>query len=354
MTTILHKRGTGTPSADDLSVGEIALDTSVGTAYTKLSDGTVVEIGGSAGGGGGGDVDLTGYATETWVSDNYQIKGTYLTNETDPVFQASVAAGITQTDINNWNSNSGGGGGDVDLTGYATETWVSANYQVKGNYLTSGSLNGYATQSWVSSNYQPKGNYLTGFTESDPTVPQHVKNITQTDIANWNSVGGNSPNFNSNIIVNGNGVQPTILMKAPAPRGPELQWAHGLQNKYIRLNSSGTLEMVSSSYSGVIFSWDDGGTFYCKAVSESSDASFKSNIKTVSNNIVSQLIGREWEDKETGATCSGVVAQEVEEVVPHLVDTNEEGLKSVRYSGLIAYLIEEVKSLRNEIEALKA
>ncbi|MEL0326901.1 MAG: hypothetical protein VXA09_07875, partial [Burkholderiaceae bacterium] len=50
MTKILHKRGTGKPSADDLSVGEIALDTSTGTAYTKLSNGTVVEIGGSGGG----------------------------------------------------------------------------------------------------------------------------------------------------------------------------------------------------------------------------------------------------------------------------------------------------------------
>ena len=49
MTTILHKRGIGIPSADDLSVGELALDTSAGTAYTKLSNGTVVEIGGSGG-----------------------------------------------------------------------------------------------------------------------------------------------------------------------------------------------------------------------------------------------------------------------------------------------------------------
>ena len=45
MTTILHKRGIGIPSADDLSVGELALDTSAGTAYTKLSNGTVAEIG---------------------------------------------------------------------------------------------------------------------------------------------------------------------------------------------------------------------------------------------------------------------------------------------------------------------
>ena len=33
--------------------------------------------------------------------------------------------------------------GSVDLTGYAKESWVSANYQVKGNYLTSADLSGY-------------------------------------------------------------------------------------------------------------------------------------------------------------------------------------------------------------------
>lgn len=30
-----------------------------------------------------------------------------------------------------------GGGGTVDLTGYATQDWVSKNYQIKGDYLTS-------------------------------------------------------------------------------------------------------------------------------------------------------------------------------------------------------------------------
>lgn len=28
--------------------------------------------------------------------------------------------------------------------------------------------------------------YLTGYTESDPTVPTHVKNITEANITNWN------------------------------------------------------------------------------------------------------------------------------------------------------------------------
>ena len=35
------------------------------------------------------------------------------------------------------------------LAGLAKQTWVSENYQPKGNYLTSSALNGYATQTWV-------------------------------------------------------------------------------------------------------------------------------------------------------------------------------------------------------------
>ena len=43
---------------------------------------------------------------------------------------------------------------------------------------------------------QPKGNYLTSYTESDPTVPSHVKNIKETDITNWNNKSNFSGNYN--------------------------------------------------------------------------------------------------------------------------------------------------------------
>ena len=50
----------------------------------------------------------------------------------------------------------------------------------------------------------------------------------------------------------------------------------------------------------------------------------------------------------------GVIAQEVEEVAPELVRTNEEtGMKSVRYQGLTAILIEAIKELKAEIDILK-
>ena len=53
MATIIHKKGRGVPTAESLQVGEIAIDTYSGATYTKLSNGTVVEIGGGSGSGTG-------------------------------------------------------------------------------------------------------------------------------------------------------------------------------------------------------------------------------------------------------------------------------------------------------------
>lgn len=53
MTIVKHKRGTGIPSPSSLEVGEIAIDTSTGTAYTKAGDGRVVPVGGDSSGGDG-------------------------------------------------------------------------------------------------------------------------------------------------------------------------------------------------------------------------------------------------------------------------------------------------------------
>ncbi len=63
------------------------------------------------------------------------------------------------------------------------------------NQLANGA--GYTTlpivQSWIG-----KQGYLTSFTETDPTVPSHVKGISTSDIAYWNAKftfpGGGSPN----------------------------------------------------------------------------------------------------------------------------------------------------------------
>ena len=49
----------------------------------------------------------------------------------------------------------------------------------------------------------------------------------------------------------------------------------------------------------------------------------------------------------------GVIAQEIEQEYPELVNTDDKGMKSVAYANLTAVLIEAVKGLKAENESLK-
>jgi len=84
-----------------------------------------------------------------------------------------------------------------------------------------------------------------------------------------------------------------------------------------------------------------------------SDINLKENIETVENSleIVTSLRGVKFDWKENHKASYGVIAQELEEVLPDLVITKE--LKTVNYNGLIGVLIEAVKELKKEIEELK-
>ena len=84
-----------------------------------------------------------------------------------------------------------------------------------------------------------------------------------------------------------------------------------------------------------------------------SDISLKENIHTVGNalEITEQLRGVSFDWKETGRSSYGVIAQELEEVLPELVGDGT--VKSVNYNGIIGVLIEAIKELKKEIEDLK-
>jgi hypothetical protein len=86
-----------------------------------------------------------------------------------------------------------------------------------------------------------------------------------------------------------------------------------------------------------------------------SDQRIKTNITTISNalDIVKELRGvyftRIGQTKQT----IGVIAQEVETVLPEVVYTDSEGLKSVSYGNMVSVLIEAVKVLLERVEKLE-
>ena len=111
------------------------------------------------------------------------------------------------------------------------------------------------------------------------------------------------------------------------------------------------------SVGSATFTIDNSGN--CTAAGEitaSSDERVKTNVQTIQNALdkVSQLRGVEYDRTDIEKHQIGVIAQEVEKVLPDIVHTNEEGMKSVAYGNLVAVLIESVKELKGEISELRA
>ena len=57
-----------------------------------------------------------------------------------------------------------------------------------------------------------------------------------------------------------------------------------------------------------------------------------------------------WKDDETHANQFGFLAQEVEQVLPEVVQTDDEGYKSVDYSKVTPLLIEGIKEQQKRID----
>jgi hypothetical protein len=88
----------------------------------------------------------------------------------------------------------------------------------------------------------------------------------------------------------------------------------------------------------------------------SSDRELKTNIQPITNaaDIVASLNGVRFNWKTDGTPNVGLIAQDVEVLLPELVHTHvDTGYKGVNYDGIIGVLVEEVKALRKELNALK-
>jgi hypothetical protein len=90
-----------------------------------------------------------------------------------------------------------------------------------------------------------------------------------------------------------------------------------------------------------------------------SDARVKTDIELISNALekVEAIRGVTYTRTDApheGVRQAGVIAQEVELVLPEVVKTNEDGMKSVAYGNLTALLIEAVKELSAQNKALLA
>ena len=123
------------------------------------------------------------------------------------------------------------------------------------------------------------------------------------------------------------------------------------------IHTSGSLGvgMAASSTIGRIDAKNDVVAF------STSDKRLKDNITPIENalNKVSQVQGIEfdWVEKEgihgNEGHDVGVIAQEIEKVLPEVVTTRDNGYKAVKYEKIIPLLIEAIKELQAEVQELK-
>lgn len=115
-----------------------------------------------------------------------------------------------------------------------------------------------------------------------------------------------------------------------------------------------------STTSGEIWAYGD------IVANKSSDRRLKKYIKNIPNALekVSKINGVSFEWKKTDDKMKreihsheghdiGVIAQEVEEVLPEIVSTRDNGYKAVYYEKLVPLLIEAIKELKAEVDELK-
>jgi len=111
---------------------------------------------------------------------------------------------------------------------------------------------------------------------------------------------------------------------------------------------SGTEFLMSGSYTGSFTATGD--------ITAYSDESLKTNIQVIDGALgrVEAIRGVTFDRIEDGSTSTGVVAHELEAVLPEAVHTDVNGLKSVAYGNITGLLIEAVKELSAQVAELKA
>jgi lipopolysaccharide export system protein LptA len=87
----------------------------------------------------------------------------------------------------------------------------------------------------------------------------------------------------------------------------------------------------------------------------SSDKRLKKSIKTVNSALekVEALRGVTFTWKDSNTSAIGMIAQEVQEVLPEVVTTDDDGYMGIKYTNVIGVLVEAIKELKADFEAYK-
>ncbi len=242
---------------------------------------------------------------------------------------------------------------------------ILGDQQVTGDYLPGLVSIGYDNQAsngnagWLALRHSNSGaNEVESIRlNGDNGSASFAGNINVGDYLNANSnLEGGGANTNNGGNINLGGLSETTGIRMYG------EFVDGDLNSVSHLALDGT----SGNY---VHLWGNGGigatgdinttaNMNATAFNTTSDKRLKTNILPLNNALSNVMkmrgVSYNWIDKSRSEQLQiGVIAQEVEEVYPEFVHTNDEGMKSVNYSQMVAVLIEAIKELNTKISTLE-
>ena len=120
--------------------------------------------------------------------------------------------------------------------------------------------------------------------------------------------------------------------------------------------TSGSATAIKTSSSKFTFN-PSTGLLTVTSLTESSSIALKENVNPITGALDSilNLVGVTY-DRRDGSSKSeaGLIAEEVNKIIPNIVSKNAQGEPDgIHYSKLTAYLVEAIKTLKDEIDTLK-
>jgi len=98
-----------------------------------------------------------------------------------------------------------------------------------------------------------------------------------------------------------------------------------------------------------------GSGYFSGTVTQGSDERFKKDIKPIDNALsrIDSIDGVYFTYKDTEEKSIGVIAQDIQKILPEVVSEDNNGYLGVNYSGIVPVLIEAVREQNNIIKDLE-
>ena len=247
--------------------------------------------------------------------------------------------------------------------GFTSNTYAKGQFlsRTQGTGLVQGVSNTYLQANFKTNDLAPSNTYLQAnfFTKAVAVSNAAIRGFAISNSAARALFVRNDTNdvIEGSIEVGQSGIP--LKVRSNDSSGPKIQFTDTASN-LVRGNIGATSSFVFTVYntsSTEVLTVDSSGNLVADGnLTAFSDENLKEDISNIENGLekVKKLQGVTYKMKSSGQQGVGLIAQNVQSVVPEAVLENEESkLLSLAYGNLVGVLVEAIKELEERVEELE-